>query len=437
MPISTYQLKNSPAKSEATNINSNARIDYIMRFSKQAVLVVDSNDENYSFVGRQFLGNLPEGHNAAFISVSTQLNDIQIRCRLIEQLFSDVLFGPEEPLAVTVLKLSSDTTQPISIVVENVHFLSLQLMHEFCQLVNLAAKADRGINVLLLGGEKAGELVSANKIIFNNKLSIVSGGNGQLIPLDSDLFKNNSREGISSSLIKFVIAIIILVTLSLIILNTLYSTENISVTNPQSSISHSKLKGVSTDIKVPDVLMSKKIKEVLTQDITSNIYQGLSKIGNPQVKVIKNSPPISAESSDLLIVKKTSLFAKKIMKQPQESQYFVNVTNRKGQTKVTNKQNDLAYYLKFNSGFVIQIMSCTKQSSYDLFMTEYKALGFFGYRRLLNSNELMVVTSLVYPLKSDAIAAVSMLPNELQQIGPWIKSIETIKNEIQVHQNNL
>ena len=125
------------------------------------------------------------------------------------------------------------------------------------------------------------------------------------------------------------------------------------------------------------------------------------------------------------------------MKQPQESQNFVKVTNRKGQTKVTNKQNDLAYYLKFNSGFVIQIMSCTKQSSYDLFMTEYKALGFFGYRRLLNSNELMVVTSLVYPLKSDAIAAVSMLPNELQQIGPWIKSIETIKNEIQVHQNNL
>jgi DamX protein len=426
----TDKLKYPLEQSKVTKISSNARIDYIMRFSKHAVLVVDSNNENYSLIGSQFLGTLPEGHNAAFISVSTQLNDIQIRCRLIEQLFSDVLFDPEEPLAVTVLKLVSDKTQVISIVVENVHLLSLQLMHEFCQLADLAAKADRGVNVLLLGSEKAGKLVSANKTIFNNKLSIVSAGNGQLIPFDSELFENGSRIGMSTSLKKAFLAIVILVILSLIIVRTLYTIDNSSFADLQPDVSQVKANTITNDIKGPDIFIQTKPETVVTQATAKDIYQWLSKSGDTEGQIIENNITASAELASSVIVENSSLATEKIIKQPNDSQDFVKVAN-------SNQQTNLTYYTNFNSGYVVQIISCTKRDTYDLFMIKYKELGLFGYPRLSNSDEVMVVTSSVYPLKSDAIAAISMLPNELQEIGPWVKSIEAIKNEIEEYQNNL
>ena len=75
-------------------------------------LVVDQSQNVYSAVGSQFLGSMPTDHNAAFISVSPKLNDIQIRCRLIEQLFVDTLFDPEEALAVSVLNLLKNNNAP-------------------------------------------------------------------------------------------------------------------------------------------------------------------------------------------------------------------------------------------------------------------------------------------------------------------------------------
>jgi len=437
MQTSTYKSKTSPEQSKVTSISSNARIDYIMRFSKQAVLVVGSCSESYSLVGNQFLGALPEGHNAAFISVSAQFNDIQVRCRLIEQLFSDVLFDPEEPLAVTVLKLASNKTQVISIVVENVHFLSLQLMHEFCQLAELAAKADRGVNVLLLGEDKAGKLVSANKTIFNKKLSIVAAGNGQLISLDSALFKNNRRVGMSASLMKALLAIIILVTLTLIILKTLYTFDSTSFADLKLGVSQVKAKVISKDIKGVDIFIQKKPEKVVTQAIAQDIYQSLLKSDNTEDQAITNSVVASIETSSLLMVENPHSFTEHIIKQPQDSKTFVNVVNNDGKIQVIKQLTNLTYYTKFKSGFVVQIMSCAKQSTYDSFMTEYKLLDLFGYSRLFNSDIRIVVTSSVYPLKSDAIAAISMLPKKLQEKEPWIKSIEAIKSEIAEYQNNL
>ena len=215
-------------KTKVTSISTNARIEYIMRFSKHAVLVVDQNHDVYSAVGSQFLGSMSTEHNAAFISVSPKLNDIQIRCRLIEQLFVDTLFDPEEPLAVSVLNLSKDNSEVINVVVENAQLLSLQLMHEFCQLAELAAKANKTINVLLLGEEKTGQLVVENQVVFNNKLSIVSAETGQLIPLDSSIFESSNPAVQFTPLKKAIIGISLFVLVAFLTVFSLYQTDSLS-----------------------------------------------------------------------------------------------------------------------------------------------------------------------------------------------------------------
>ncbi len=118
-----------------TTISANARVDYILRFSKQAVLVVDEQTEICSDIGNQFLASLSSDHNAAFINVSAKLNNIQVRCRLIEQLFHGELFDPEQSVAVSIINLAKQHKQAISIVVENAahhknSYLSIKHSHK-------------------------------------------------------------------------------------------------------------------------------------------------------------------------------------------------------------------------------------------------------------------------------------------------------------------
>ena len=88
-----------------------ARIDYIQRFSKQMTVVVDKNPIIYSKVARQYLANISQESsnqeiNVAFVAASSKINDIQMRCRLIEQLFANTLFDPEQSLAVSIFAFS-------------------------------------------------------------------------------------------------------------------------------------------------------------------------------------------------------------------------------------------------------------------------------------------------------------------------------------------
>jgi DamX protein len=136
-----------------TDISVIARINYNLRFTKQAVFVVGQNTLQYSKLASEFLVNLSNNTNnvtthknsenqpnVAFISASNKLDDIQIRCRLIEQLFVNTLFDPEQSLAVSILNLAEQQKQPISIVIDHAHALSLQLKYELCQLVSMAKK---------------------------------------------------------------------------------------------------------------------------------------------------------------------------------------------------------------------------------------------------------------------------------------------------------
>ena len=126
--------------SSVTKISAHARIDYILRFSKQAILVIDESIEQNTPISGQFLDGLPEQYNAAYISLSGQFNNIQIRCRIIEQLYSGELFDPEISLAVSVTNLAKKSQQAISIVLDKTQYLSLQILHELSQLAQLQKK---------------------------------------------------------------------------------------------------------------------------------------------------------------------------------------------------------------------------------------------------------------------------------------------------------
>jgi DamX protein len=136
-----------------TDISVIARINYNLRFTKQAVFVVGQNTVQYSQLASEFLVNLcnktnndPTNKNSenqpnvAFVSASNKLDDIQIRCRLIEQLFVNSLFDPEQALDVSILNFTRQQKQPISIVIDHAHALSLQIKYELCQLVSMAKK---------------------------------------------------------------------------------------------------------------------------------------------------------------------------------------------------------------------------------------------------------------------------------------------------------
>lgn len=103
-----------------TAVSVIARIDYIQRFSKQMTVVVDKNPAVYSKVARQYLANISQESsqqeiNVAFVAASNKINDIQMRCRLIEQLFVNTLFDPEQSLAVSILRLAKQNLSLIHI----------------------------------------------------------------------------------------------------------------------------------------------------------------------------------------------------------------------------------------------------------------------------------------------------------------------------------
>ena len=198
--IANVQLNTEPA---VTSISVSARIEYIQRFSKQTVLVIDNDVNVYTHAARQYLINLSKDKssqeaNVAYVSASSKLNDIQIRCRLIEQLFSNTLFDPETSLAISILHLSKKSKDCLTIVIEHAHALSLQMKYELCQLVDVANKTHNKINVVLFGKESAAQEAASNKSIFKNKLSIIDAKTGQLFPLEHtkiniDNAKHSSR----------------------------------------------------------------------------------------------------------------------------------------------------------------------------------------------------------------------------------------------------
>ncbi len=427
MSASANVVLESNEQAKVTNISASARIDYIMRFSKQAVLVLDPIQENYTTLGNDFLANLPDDHNAAYICVSTKLNDIQIRCRLIEQLFSDVLFDPEQPLAASVLKFAKDTHQVISIVVENAHSLSLQLMHELCQLAELADKSKRTINVLLLGQLAAGKLAVQHKVVFHHKLTMISANSGQLITFDSPLLKDKISLFTLTYGKKMVMAFLLMTIISIAILVGLYHRDSLTFSGLPGDDKQALLVADTQLIKpvvhtpIELVATPKELDSTIAIPIEiaapNDILKALTVTAEDDVP-----KSLKALSVDNRITVKTGLDEQKQL----------------APLSVSNRVNllDQRYFLNREQGFAVQIIGFSQQAAFEQFLREYPDAGFAYYERLLSGQRFIVVTSKVYPIKTEASAAMTQLPTALQQRGPWIKSVTAINREIKAFQRS-
>lgn len=446
--ISSVQLNDEPA---VTNISVGARIDSIQRFSKHAVLIIDQEISSYSRVAREFLINISNDTatpdtNVAFVSASTKLNDIQMRCRLIEQLFSNTLFDPEKSLAVSILNLSKQSDQSISIIVEHAHALSLQIKYELCQLVDVANKTQSKIKVALFGLEQAAHEVASNKKIFDNKLSIIDAKSGQLFSLEHASF--NKMNSIFTKRILFKFSVIGIIISALIALSwyVLIKTDSFSFSE------------LSTYVE------NKKVKVPIKQEITSQSALTIPKTTENIAKSTDINAALMSDNRTDFNTKKTKadtadiLFALQISEQ-QDTQALsstatspmtdVSIVADKTDIKLTNSFNieestielkpkdselqiglDSNYYLNATDGYVVQIVGFKDLKLLNKFVEQYPNEEYFSYQKSLNNQPFFVLTTKIYETKKLANQAIEALPQSIIERGTWLKRLSLVKSEI-------
>jgi len=440
------------AAESATPASIADRIDYVQRFSKQMILVIDDQSEIYSQLARQYLSSLSQttskqDMNVAFIAASSKINDIQMRCRLIEQLFANTLFDPEQSLAVSILRLAKQSDDTMTIVVEHAQALSLQIKYELCQLVDVAKKTQGKINVVLFGLEQAAQEVGQNKTIFDKKVSIIEASTGQVLALDNTRFKKSTPFftkkvwKIVSAILLTSITIILLFWFvlieyegtSLVTLPTNHSTklsvvnitETIETQVQQEELIKVPLSELATITDVYFALLVTKqtgIDETTTVAKTSEILQALA-ISEP-INTLPTSKISTSKALNVAKAPKASDTTKttKITKTPLSA------------TSPTLINND--YFLNSPSeGYVVQITGFSDLLLFKKFIETYKNFHFYSYQKNLNEQKFIVVTSQIYSDKAQASAMLNALPQAIKKLGSFLKPVSTIKHEINIVNN--
>ncbi|MDC1256027.1 hypothetical protein N8Z89_00520, partial [bacterium] len=95
---------------------------------------------------------------------------------------------------------------------------------------------------------------------------------------------------------------------------------------------------------------------------------------------------------------------------------------------------DSDYFLKHQTGFVIQISGFVQKATFNEFINAHSNNQFHSYFRVFDEDSLFIVTSEVYSTKVLAQEALLSMPESLQTREPWIKSISAVNNEIKAFQ---
>ena len=435
--VDSVQLNSEPA---VTSISVTARIDYIQRFSKQAVLVIDQDVGVYSQAARQFLISLSKEKtgqetNVAFVSASTKLNDIQMRCRLIEQLFANTLFDPEKSLAVSILQLSKQSKESITIVVEHAHALPLQIKYELCQLADLANKTHSKINVALFGKEQAAQEVATNKAIFNKKLAIIDAKSGQLFALDHAKFKNDNAiftRKFWQKVTVIITSIALLVGLSWYVLIE-FDNFTLSELPLFSSTKTEKAKiSPSSDLTsgINTVLISgKSVKQANAQDVQAAL---LGKV--TLVEKVKEKPAKATDILQALALDETTNTKPVAAEQVKPAKISVNQDENKQADVLVNAGIPIVltpkYYLNLTTGYAVQIVGFSDMTLLARFIDNYPDLEYFSYQKRFNGQLFVVLTTKVFESKAQARIALQELPADIIARGVWIKALAIIKTEV-------
>ncbi|MGB1262847.1 MAG: SPOR domain-containing protein [Cognaticolwellia sp.] len=427
-----------------TKISAFARIDYILRFSKQAVLVIDESVEQNSALSGQFLSSLSAQHNAAYIALSAQFNNIQTRCRIVEQLSSGELFDPEISLAVSVINLAKTSPQAITIVLDNAQHLSLQLLHELSQLAMIAKKANLTINIVMFGSRQAGTTVANNKSLFEQKLALLSAQSGQLLPTTSSLFKNDvsklqiilANKWLFGALL-FLLAIAITV-IAFLQQDSFKFSPALTPDNPETvslnavlaapqTMVLAKANKKSDDMNEPVAKTQAKQLNAETAN-AENIYLSLMTL---TPKVAKNIPALPASPADILSAvtyqdDQHQASIKAISATVPANQINTETVVAQVSPRITISNN----YYSEQTGYVIQLAAFSTANLPTSFLATLSTIDYHAYQRLYNDKAMVVITSKIYAEKSAATAAIQTLPKPLLARKPWIKSVKQINREI-------
>ncbi len=476
-------IENPIQPQSVTTISATARVDYILRFSKQAVMVIDEQISFCSDIGSQFLANLAVEQNAAYITMSAKLNDLQVRCRIIEQLFGNTLFDPEQSVAVSLINLVKQNKQAVSIVIDNAQHLSLQLIHELAQLAEIAKKADYHINVLMLATPQAGMVVSQNQSLFHKKLSIISAKTGQLIALNAKLFNTQSTFFKLTPLKKWLMFFSALTLVSAITVGILYQrdvfnfskdilngsqqhankTGAIAITSPtfanESSLtgsiglrSNKTTKGDSASVEEIYLLLNGQtitptatIKVMPEKAEAEDILNALVNFDIDNNAVSKHSLKIS-QAADVVIEDDSHTLSTELLSAAQNTIVTpviadLTIEAEDNQTSTISKiiideLNGSALYLNQQQGYVIQISGFTQQEVLNEFLADYNEMAFHQYQRLVNDSLMTILTSKYFPTRELAELAYIELPQTIKDRSPWIKEISTINSEINYYQRS-
>ena len=421
-----------------------ARIDYIQRFSKQMTVVVDNNSAVYSKVARQYLANISQesSHqdiNVAFVAASSKINDIQMRCRLIEQLFANTLFDPEQSLAVSILRLAKNNNGIITVIIEHAQALSLQIKYELCQLVDTAKKTQDNINVVIFGSEQSAMEISQNKTIFDKKASIIDASSGQVIALDHARFKHKSA--VFNYAIGLKIGLVSLLSLLVITAAWYFLSEYESVNFATLPEKAPTINAVPIN-PVPVVQEKVVIQKQNALASVSDVHLALLTQDKNQGSLLE-----AAKSGDILQALIPAESTIKNSQLPTESEKLVLATTGGGETikqshaiDVKNEKIDnLArlpvslneqYYLNSAEGYVIQITGFSDLARLETFIKQNKELEYYSYQRILNNKKFFVLTSEIFSDKIQAREAMNQLPEAVKNLGSFLKSVSTIKREI-------
>jgi len=458
----THQSRNKATLASAgADISVTARIDYNLRFAKQAVLVVGNNSQQYSQLASQFLvslsnsqQNYDDNHiNVAFLPASTKLNDIQVRCRLVEQLFVNTLFDPEQSLAVSLLRFAKQHRESISIVIDHAQALSLQIQYELSQLVSLAKKNKLTINVVLFGLTESMHLLAVNKSIFKNKLVVIDANSGQVLALEED--KALAKQSTSSMALwqkLSLIAAMIIITAVLIWVYLLIvedvnqqaidtktplirlaskdiksSTGTLSASKADNTVKEIKGKQKSKSVHSPTHATTSMDNQATNEDV---IHALLASTTSMQVE------QLPAKANDVL----QALVGADMPNDVLPTEELINIepalkqsTELKSQFSVLTP-SDSEYYLTeaiaHEQGYVIQIAGFSDTALWSRLIEQFSTANLYSYQRLLDGKSFMVVTSKVFHNKAEAKAAIALLPIQLTERNPWLKSISSVISEI-------
>jgi DamX protein len=444
------------------DISVTARIDYNLRFAKQAVLVVGHNSEQYSQLASQFLVSLSNSEqedvsnhiNVAFLPASTKLNDIQVRCRLVEQLFVNTLFDPEQSLAESVLRFAKQHKEAISIVIDHAQALSLQIQYELTQLVSLAKKNKLTINVVLFGLIDSVHLLAVNKSLFKSKLVVIDGNSGQVLALEEDkaLLRKSAismalwqKVSLTGAMLLITAVLIWVYLLIIEDVNQQAIDTKTSLMKLASSDNNSSAVVLSTplvNINAEEMQKKQKIKLVdsstttgviLTDNRATNADVVHALLAEQTIKQVEKLPAKANDVLQALVVADMSnntLPDKVLIKNEPAVNQLTEVPSQLTVLALSNSEYYLTEAMEHEQGYVIQIAGFTDVSLLTRLLEQFSAANLYSYQRLLDGESFTVVTSQVYHNKAEAKAAIALLPAQLTERTPWLKSISSVISEI-------